>query len=669
MNRAPGSARTGWVHASRGGVVLAVYAALLLGAATLLPWWRMESRAPQYGMRVLWVNVSPSGIDGDVKEIDGLGHYVGMQPMADMARFERAVAPFAILFVILCALALPFLRPGWWRTLLAALVIAVPLGFVADLWFWQRYAVTHLDPTASLNMIADRVQARMLGHYSVAQFKVHATFQAGFWLVVVAAANVLGFLFTERARGRGEPTARGASSNVTGMSALLLVLPIPAETLNVGPASQYTTIGAAVAAAAAGDEVVVQAGIYRERVVIKRPLVLRGQDGAVIDGGGQGTVVEVNAGPTTVTGFTIRASGASLLGEDCGVKLLDVSGCSVEGNRVYDTLFGVLARSSPGSRLIANHITGKDLPIPRQGDGIRLQNAAGSVVQGNLVENSRDLAIWQSNDCVARGNTVRGGRYGLHYMYSDDNLFEDNLFEGNQTGGAIMYSRRVTLRGNRFTGSRGPSAYGLLIKVGDDILAEHNWFVNNSTGVFLEDTPSSLKCAATFRKNVIGGNDTGIAVQPSVSRVLFTENVIVANTRQVETLGRSRSELNVWSAGGRGNYWDDYVGFDSDGNGVGDTPYHLESFFEDLAGRWPAVGLLRMGPAAQALETAARAFPIVQPRPVLTDEYPLVQPPSDLVPELAARRQPILAAAGLLAALLSLFILLRSRSVVAGGVA
>jgi nitrous oxidase accessory protein len=661
------------VRPSSGGIVLALYAAILLGCATLLPWWRMESRAPQYGMRVLWVNVSPTGLDGDVKEIDGLGHYVGMLPMGDLAKVERFLAPYAVALAVLCALSLAFQRRGKLRTLSAAVVILVPVGFVADLWFWQQYAITNLDPTASLNMIADRVQARLLGKYSVAQFQVHATFQAGFWLVVVAAANALGFLVCERKRKAASRAVSSAQSGdcggspMTGAAMALMLLPAPLETLRVGPAEPHVTIGAAVAAAEAGDEIVVGAGTYRELVVLERPLVLRGEPGAVIDGGGSGTVVLVRQGPSTVSGFTIRGSGASLVEEDAGVKLLDTSDCTVEGNRIEDALFGILARSSARSRLVRNHVVGKDLPIPRQGDGIRLQNAGGSVVEDNTVERSRDLAIWQSNDCVVRRNVVRGGRYGLHYMYCDDNLFEDNLFEGNQTGGAIMYSRRVTLRGNRFAGSRGPSAYGLLIKVGDDILAEHNWFTDNSSGLFLEGTPSSMHSTCTIRENVVGGNDTGITLQPSVSRVVFAGNVIVANRRAVQALGRTRTEQNTWSEGGRGNYWDDYVGFDANGDGLGDTPYHLEAFFENLADRWPAVGLLRMGPAAEALETAARAFPIVQPRPVLVDEHPLLAPPASLMRDNSARRQPGLAVLGLLAVAASALILLRSRNAVSGG--
>jgi nitrous oxide reductase family maturation protein NosD len=643
------------LRASSGGLVLALYAALLLGASMALPWWRMENRAPQYGKRVLVVNVSPLGVDGDITEIDNLGHYVGMPTIELMARPERALAPFAIVLTILCALALPILPPGRLRLGLAAVVVAVPVGFVLDLYFWQRYAVTNLDPHAPLNLIANRIQTQLWGHYSVAQFAVDASFQSGFWLVVVAAANALGFLWAERRRPAAEmappPAAKPTRHSVAAASlALLLGLSAGARaaTLEVGPGgARFRTIEAAVAAASAGDLVRVRAGLYRESVTIDRPLSLRTDEGAVIDGGGRGTVVLVTQGPSAVHGFTIRGSGDSYLYEDAGVKLKDAADCTVEDNRIEDVLFGVMARTSPRARILRNGVVGKDLPLPRRGDGIRVQDASGSIVEGNTLESTRDLAIWQSNRCVVRANRVRGGRYGLHFMYCDDNVFEDNVFEDNHTGGAIMYSRRLELRRNRFSGSRGPSAYGLLIKVGDDVLAEQNWFVDNSTGIFLEDTPSSLRAGCTIRNNVIGGNDTGVELQPSVARVLFQGNAFLANRRQVEVSGRVREDQNRWSKDGRGNYWSDYVGFDADGDGVGDTPYRLEQFFEDLTERWPGAGLLRMGPAAEALEMAARAFPIVRAQAALTDEHPLLEPPAVLGRPPKAGARPVLAGFGL----------------------
>jgi nitrous oxidase accessory protein len=636
-------------------MLLAVYAGLLLLSALALPWWRMENRAPQYGMRVLVIEVSPLGVEGDTKEIDNLGHYVGIRTMDRFAPVERAAAPFAVVLTALAALSLPFLPRGRARLLAALAVAAVPAGFFLDLWFWQRFAVTHLDPHAPLNLIADRVDARVVGGYSVAQFRVCAEFQAGFWLTLAASANVIGFLAVERGpRGfRGGTGSRRAGLPVSaGVAVLVLCAAAPgaaAETVEVGPGTRHPTIAEGVAAAGPGDEVRVRPGTYREHVLIERPLSLVGVPGAIVDGGGTGTVVLVTRGPSIVRGLVVRGSGEGLAAEDAGVKILEAADCAVEDCVVEDALFGILVRSSPRTRVAGNRVTGKDLPVPRRADGIRLQDARGSLVERNDVSVTRDLAIWQSDGCTVRRNVVRDARYGLHYMYCDDNLFEDNVFEGNHTGGAVMYSRRLVLRGNRFSGSRGPSAYGLLLKTADDLLVERNRFTDNTRGIFIDATPSSRFARCTIRANLVGGNDVGVSLEPSVSGAEFTENVFVANRVQVEALGRCRADQNRWSVGGRGNFWSDYVGFDADGDGIGDAPYTLEQFFENLADRWPEAGILRGGPAAEALELAARAFPVVQPRPTLVDDHPLLDPPASAGEPGSGRPRGLLAAAGALA--------------------
>jgi nitrous oxidase accessory protein len=108
----------------------------------------------------------------------------------------------------------------------------------------------------------------------------------------------------------------------------------------------------------------------------------------------------------------------------------------------------------------------------------------------------------------------------------------------------------------------------------------------------------------------------------------------------------------MWHAAGLGNYWSDYNGYDVDGDGVGDIPYRSQSLFENLLDEYPELRLFQLSPVADAIDLATRAFPLFQPRPKMSDDYPLMAPPSlPPVPGLSplARLPAVLTALGLLA--------------------
>ena len=68
-------------------------------------------------------------------------------------------------------------------------------------------------------------------------------------------------------------------------------------------------------------------------------------------------------------------------------------------------------------------------------------------------------------DSEIRGNVSEGNlRYGLHFMYSDNCIYEENTFRRNGSGVAVMYTKGVQMIGNRFEDNWGPSSYGLLLK-------------------------------------------------------------------------------------------------------------------------------------------------------------------------------------------------------------
>jgi ABC-type multidrug transport system ATPase subunit len=191
-----------------------------------------------------------------------------------------------------------------------------------------------------------------------------------------------------------------------------------------------------------------------------------------------------------------------------------------------------------------------------------------------------------------------------------------------------MYSRDVALRRNRLEHNRGPSGYGIGLKDMDGVAAEENVVVANRVGMYVDNSPSRIDVVQQFRRNVFAFNDVGLAFLPAVQRNQFIENEFLENIEQVAILGSGELKNNDFTLAGRGNYWSDYAGFDANGDGLGDMPYRAMSLFESLIDREPKLRLFLYSPAQQAVELASRAFPIVRPKPKITDAAPLMRPAS-----------------------------------------
>jgi len=382
---------------------------------------------------------------------------------------------------------------------------------------------------------------------------------------------------------------------------------------------------AAITGASEGDVIEVPAGTYDGPFVINTAIELRAMGEAILDGGGDGDVLTIKAPGTVIRGFTIRNTGKSLDRENAGITGL-AERLIIEGNTLEDVLFGIYLRNASGSVIRNNMIGGKDLEVQRRGDGIRIWQSHGAVIEDNTVHNSRDVVIWYSDSVELRRNRVTGGRYGMHFMYSSGNTIEDNRLERNSVGAFLMYSKRLTLRRNILAHNRGPSGYGVGLKDMDSVVAEDNLFIGNRVGLSLDNSPSSMRIHDTFERNIFASNDIGITFMPAVKRNTFVNNAFIENIEQVAILGQGQFDDNHFSRDGVGNFWSDYRGYDLDGDGIGDFPYHAESLFENLMDREPKLRMFLFSPAQQAVELASRAFPIVTPEAKITDDAPLLTP-------------------------------------------
>lgn len=171
-------------------------AAALLLIALLVPWWQLTLHAPQYP-KGLAVEAFVNRLTGDVHEIDGLNHYIGMRPLAEAAQFERQISIYGIAGLVLLILAAVFVHNRW-AALLTLPALLLPVVFLADLQFWLANFGTNLDPTAALSSSVDPFVPPVLGKGVIAQFSTMSLPDYGLWLAFIASAIILVGLFFHR---------------------------------------------------------------------------------------------------------------------------------------------------------------------------------------------------------------------------------------------------------------------------------------------------------------------------------------------------------------------------------------------------------------------------------------------------------------------------------------
>lgn len=194
--------------------VLFAMAATCLVVSVFLPYWKMELKAPQYPQG-LHIQAYLNRLTGDVREIDGLNHYIGMRPLGEAAQFEREVGIYAIVALSLLVFAGIFI-PNRVAAYLSAPALVFPAAFLADLHFWLKDFGTNLDPKAPLSSSVKPFVPPVLGEGNVGQFVTVAGMDIGLYLAIVASAMILvGLWFHRRAykpladaRKAGDPAAR-----------------------------------------------------------------------------------------------------------------------------------------------------------------------------------------------------------------------------------------------------------------------------------------------------------------------------------------------------------------------------------------------------------------------------------------------------------------------------
>jgi nitrous oxidase accessory protein len=377
---------------------------------------------------------------------------------------------------------------------------------------------------------------------------------------------------------------------------------------------------AAVEAAAPGDVLVLASGVHDGPVRIDRAVSLEGEPGAIVDGHGRASTIEIAAPNVSVRHLGIRGSGHDQAQMEAGVFLdQSAAGAVVEANDIRDNLVGVYVHGAPGAIVRGNRIVGWAAPnLNDSGNGVYVWNAPGAQVLDNDISGGRDGIFTNiSRNNVFHGNRMHGVRFAIHYMYTQNSEVSDNVSVGNHAGYVIMYSDHLTIRGNVSDGDRD---HGMLFNFANGSQIEGNAVLHGGDQcVFIYNANKNR-----FAGNWFEGCHIGIHFTAGSERNVMTGNAFVGNQIQVMYVGTRNLD---WSEHGRGNYWSDDPAFDLNGDGIADTAYRPNDLVDQVVWRYPAAKLLLNSPAVQLVRWAQSAFPNLHPGGVI-DSAPLMRLPN-----------------------------------------
>ena len=391
---------------------------------------------------------------------------------------------------------------------------------------------------------------------------------------------------------------------------------LSANTIHVGKNRFYSTVTAGINAAVAGDTVLVDAGYYKEKnLLINKTIFLHGINYPVLDGERKYEIISIKKNGVVVEGFKITHSGISSLEDLSGIKIYDSKNVVIKNNILEDTFFGIYTQNGSNCTVENNTLTASKTEEQQSGNGIHCWKSNNMKIIHNKIMGHRDGIYFEfvTNSIIWRNTATGNIRYGLHFMFSNDDMYVSNIFKNNGSGVSVMFSNQIKMFSNFFEENWGDASHGILLKEISDGYMQGNYFSRNTSGIFMEGANRIY-----MKYNTFNNNGWALKIQASCVDVVLDRNNFMGNTFDVGTNGSLVQ--NTF----KNNYWDKYEGYDLNKDKIGDIPYRPVSMYSMIVEKYPPAMILFRSFITALLDKTEKILPSLTPEN-LKDNAPLMK--------------------------------------------
>jgi nitrous oxidase accessory protein len=377
------------------------------------------------------------------------------------------------------------------------------------------------------------------------------------------------------------------------------------NTITVCKTCSFKTIEETLKQAKDFDTIVINKGTYKEyNLLVDKPLTIIGKDFPVIDGESKGEIFKIIADHVTLDGLFIINVGTSYTEDYAAVRVVKSKYFTIQNLVLEKLFFGIYLEKSSDGKVYHNKIIGDAEEEYNSGNGIQLWYSQNIEIDQNIVTHVRDgIYLEFSNFCKITNNTSSHNiRYGLHFMFSNDDLYENNTFQNNGAGVAVMFSKNIEMYNNIFRDNWGSASFGILLKEINDSQIVGNRFESNTVGINIEGSNR-----VDYKDNEFINNGWAIKSRGACYANHFTNNNFMYNS--FDLAYNSKLNDNTFES----NYWSNYTGYDLDKDGVGDVPYRPVKLFSYVVNRTPEAIILLRSLFIDIIDFSEKVSPVFTP--------------------------------------------------------